>query len=135
MAPAFFNPKVITVHSNKPMKPGHRKAVLDMSSSAIKIWLYPALPSRKLMTLCPEASLISISAIGMGYSSLGVALFKSLKSIHTLNLPEPFFSTGKMLEIQSAYLQGLIKLALSKQPISSLIQSYVFGLNFLADCL
>src|SRR6266498_1364933 len=131
----FFNPKVITVHSNKPINPGHRKAVLNASSSAINIWLYPALPSRKLITLCLEASLISILAIGIGYSSLGVALFKSLKSMHTLNLLDPFFSTGTILEIQSAYLQGLIKLALSKRPMSSLIRSYILGLNFRADCL
>jgi hypothetical protein len=73
------------------------------------------------MNLCPEASLISIWAIGIGYSSLGVALFKSLKSMHTLNLLDPFFSTGTILEIHSAYLRVLIKLALRKQPISSLI--------------
>jgi hypothetical protein len=34
------------------------------------------LPSKKLITRCPEALLISLSAIGIGYSSLGVALFK-----------------------------------------------------------
>ena len=37
--------------------------------------------------------------------------------------------------IYSAYLQGRMKLASSSRPISSLIRSYVFGLNFLADCL
>src|SRR5438128_9392146 len=133
--PTLFIPKVITVHSNNPTNPGHLKAVLDVSSSAIKIWLYPALPSRKLMTRCPDALLISISAIGIGYSSLGVALFRSLKSMHTLSLPDPFFSTGTMLEIQSVYLHSLIKLALRSQPISSLIRSYILGLNFLADYL
>src|SRR6266498_4310208 len=131
----FFNPKVITVHSNKPTNLRHQKAILNASSSAINIWLYPAVPSRKLITLCPKASLISISAIGIGYSSLGVALFKSLKSMHTLNLLDPFFSMGTILEIQSAYLQGLIKLALSKRPISSLIRSYILGLNVWAGCL
>jgi hypothetical protein len=34
------------------------------------------LPSKKLITRCPEALLISTSAIGIEYSSLGVALFK-----------------------------------------------------------
>ena len=133
--PTLFIPKVITVHSNNPTNSGHLKAVLDVSSSAIKIWLYPALPSRKLMTQCPDASLISISAIGIGYSSLGIALFRSLKSMHTLSLLDPFFSTGTMLEIQSAYLHGLIKVALSSRLISSLIRSYILGLNFRASCL
>jgi hypothetical protein len=40
--------------------------------------------------------------MGMGYSSLGVALFKLRKSMHTLSLPDSFFSTGTIL--------GLIKL-------------------------
>src|SRR5664279_4583439 len=89
-----FIPKVITVHSNKPTKSGQRNAVLAESSSAINIWLYPALLYKKLMTLCPEASLMSMSAIGIGHYSLGVARFKYLKSMHALILPGPFFSTG-----------------------------------------
>src|ERR1041385_9496280 len=71
----------------------------------------------------------------MGYSSLGVALFKYLKSIHALTLLDPFFSTGTILEIHSSDLQGLIKLALSNRPIYSLIRSYILGLNFLVVCL
>ena len=59
-----------------------------------------------------------MSAIGIGYSSLGIALFKSLKSMHTLILPDPFFSTGTMFEIQLAYLQGRIKFAFRSRPIS-----------------
>jgi hypothetical protein len=35
----------------------------------------------KLITRCPEASLMSISAIGIGYSSFGVALSISLESL------------------------------------------------------
>jgi hypothetical protein len=31
--------------------------------------------------------------------------------MHTLSLPDSFFSTGTILETHSAYLQGLIKLA------------------------
>jgi hypothetical protein len=33
----IFRPNVMTTHSNKPMKPGHIKAVLDAYSSAMKI--------------------------------------------------------------------------------------------------
>jgi hypothetical protein len=71
----------MTTHSNKPMKPGHINAVLDVSSSAMKIWIYPTLPSRKLIILFLDALLINVSAMGMGYSSLGVALFKLRKSM------------------------------------------------------
>src|SRR3954471_21475746 len=46
----------------------------------------------------PAAESTSISATGMGYSSLGVAALRSRKSMHTLN--EPFFLiTGTILEI------------------------------------
>jgi hypothetical protein len=65
-----------------------------------------ALPSRKLITQCPDASLISISAIGIGYSSFRVALFISLKSMQTLIFLESFFSIGTILETHSAYLHG-----------------------------
>jgi hypothetical protein len=52
-------------------------------------------------------------AMVMGYSSLGVALFKLRKSMHTLSLPDSFFSTDTILETHYAYLHGLIKLAFS----------------------
>jgi hypothetical protein len=32
----FFKPNVITTHSNKLIKSGHQKAVLDISSLAMK---------------------------------------------------------------------------------------------------
>jgi hypothetical protein len=79
------------------MKSGHIKVVLDTSSLAMKIWLYLELPSRKLITLFHDALLINMSAIGIGYSSLGVALFKLWKSIHSFSLPDSF-STGTILE-------------------------------------
>jgi hypothetical protein len=63
----------------------------------------------------PDALLINVSAMGMGYSSLGVALFKLRKSMHTLSLPDSFFSTGTILETHSSYLQGLIKLVSSSR--------------------
>jgi hypothetical protein len=116
------------------MKHGHIKAVLDASSSAMKIRLYPALPSRKLIIIFPDALLINVSAMGMGYSSLGVALFKLRKSMHTLSLPDSF-STDTILETHSAYLQGLIKSASSSRWISSLIRGRRFGRNILAFCL
>jgi hypothetical protein len=35
----IFKPKFMTTHSNKPIKPGQQKAILDISSSAINILL------------------------------------------------------------------------------------------------
>jgi hypothetical protein len=63
------------------------------------------------MTLLPDVLLIKMSAIGIMYSSLGVALFKFQKSIHTLSLLESFYSISIIFETQSAYLQGQIKSA------------------------
>jgi hypothetical protein len=37
VAPAFFNPKVMTTYSNNPTTPGTLNAVLCMSSEAMKI--------------------------------------------------------------------------------------------------
>jgi hypothetical protein len=38
------------------------------------------------MTLCPTAVLTNALATGVRYPSIGVALFKSMKSMHTRNL-------------------------------------------------
>jgi hypothetical protein len=84
---SIFNPNVTTIHSNRPIWPGHLKAVFDISSIAINIWFYPALPSIKLITLCPAAASTNKSATGIGYPSIGVALFKYLKSMQTLIFP------------------------------------------------
>jgi hypothetical protein len=40
----------------------------------------------KLMTLCHAAALTNALATGIGYPSIGVVLFKSLKSMHTRSL-------------------------------------------------
>jgi hypothetical protein len=114
-------------------KQGQRNAILAKSSSAIKNWLHPAFSSKKLMTLCHDALLMSMSTIGIGYSSLGVALLRSMKSMHTLILPDPFFYIGTTLEIHSAYLQGRIKPAFKSRSISSLARSWIFGFYFLAN--
>jgi hypothetical protein len=42
--------------------------------------------------------------MGIGDSSLGVALFKLQKSMHTLSLPDSFVSTDTILETLFAYL-------------------------------
>jgi hypothetical protein len=73
--------------------------------------------------------------MGMGYSCLGVALFKLQKSMHTLSLSNSFFSTDTILETHSAYLQGLIKLASSSRRISSFIRGRRSGRNVIAFCL
>jgi hypothetical protein len=59
----------------------------------------------------PALPLKSECDIGIGYSSLGVALFKLRQLMDTLSLPNSFLSTDTILETHSAYLQGLIKLA------------------------
>src|SRR6185503_16385308 len=98
VAPAFFSPKVITKYSNKPTAPGALNAVLFTSSGAMKIWLYQALPSIKLIILWLAAALIIFSATGIGYLSFGIALLRSLKSTQTRHRPS-FFCTGTTLEI------------------------------------
>src|SRR6187399_3585557 len=81
----------------------------------------------------PAAESINISATGIGYSYFGVALFKSLKSMHTLR--EPFFLiTGTILANHSTYLAVLINLLLSSLSISSLIFDIISGANLLGNC-
>jgi hypothetical protein len=45
---------------------------------------------KKLRILCPDAALTRKSAIGIGYSALGVALLRSLKSMQTRSFFVPF---------------------------------------------
>jgi hypothetical protein len=78
---------------------------------------------------------MNMTAIGIGYSSLGVSLFKLKKSMHTLSLPDSFFSTGTILETHFAYLQGLIKLASKSRRISFFIRGSKSGRNDLGSCL
>ncbi|KAK2445480.1 hypothetical protein QL285_016403 [Trifolium repens] len=81
----------------------------------------------------PAAESISISATGIEYSSLGVALFKSLKSIQTLS--DPFFlMTGTILANHSTYLAVLMNLHLSNLSISVLIFVMISGANLLGSC-
>ena len=70
----------------------------------------------------------------MGYFSFGVALFRSLKSIHILSFPF-FFHTGTMLDIQVAYRQGRIKPARIIFSISSLTIFTIFASIFLGCCV
>jgi hypothetical protein len=103
-------------------------------SNLVSIFLITWMSHIKLITLWSDAASTNISAIGIGYLYLGVALFKSLKSIHTLNLPF-FLNTGTMLEIQSAYQHGQINLASYNPVISAIISSYNSCLNLLGACL
>lgn len=66
-----------------------------MSSSAIKIWLYPNYSSNILRHSKHAVESTNIFVICIEYSFLDVALFKSLKSIHTLIVPF-FFITSIM---------------------------------------
>jgi hypothetical protein len=128
VAPSFFGPNVITIHLNNPMNPEHRNAVLCTSSLAMKIYLYLAFSSKKLITLLPDALLINILATGIGYSSLGVALFRFRKSTHICILLVPFFSTRTMFAIHSTYLQGYMNLAFNNQSTSSFTHPMILGL-------
>jgi hypothetical protein len=71
---------------------------------------------------------VTISAIGIGYSSLGAALFKLQKLIHAQILPV-LFSTGTILETHSTYQQGQMNPVSSSHSPSSLIRSWIIGLN------
>ena len=75
-----------------------------------------------------------MSAMGIGYLFLEVAVFKSLKSIHTLSFPF-FLMTGTILEIQLTYLAFLINLAFNSLSTSSLILGGIFRANILRACL
>jgi hypothetical protein len=61
-----------------------------------------ALPSKKLITLLPDALSTNKSAKGIGYLSFEVAQLRFLKSTHIRIYPVFFFSTGTMLETKSA---------------------------------
>lgn len=62
------------------------------------------------MTPCLAATSTNMSAMGITYSSLGVARFKSLKSVHTHTYPF-LFITSTIFDNHSVYLVVLIKLA------------------------
>ena len=73
----------------------------------------------------PDAPSTSKSATGIGYSSLGVAIFTFLKSIQFLSLPF-FFKTGIIFDNDSTYLAGLMKPARTNLSISSCIFRVMF---------
>jgi hypothetical protein len=75
----------------------------------------------ELRILLPAATLINVSATGIGYSSFGVALLRSLKSTQARHRPS-FFCMGTMLEIHSTYLYDLMN------PTSS-----IFSISFLTS--
>ena len=63
-------------------------------------------------------SITNTSAIGIGYSFLGVVVFKFLKFLHTHNLPF-FLRIGTILESHSMYLASLMNPACNSLSISS----------------
>src|ERR1044072_186267 len=82
----------------------------------------------------PAAESINISATGIEYWSLGVAVFKSLKSMHILR--EPFFLiTGTILANHSTYLVVLMNLQRNNLSTSALIFVSTAGANLLGVCL
>src|SRR3954467_4450853 len=82
----------------------------------------------------PAVESTSISATGMGYSSLGVAALRSRKSMHTRK--EPFFLiTGTILAIHSTYLVVWMNLQRRSLSTSALIFEWISGANLLGVCL
>jgi hypothetical protein len=118
-----------SIQINQPNRAGKRG--LSRIFLGHKHLLHHVFPSKKLMILCPDASML---AIVIGYSSFAVSPLRSLKSMHALILLDPFFFfTNTMLEIHSAYLQGRIKPAFKSRSISALARSWIFGFYFLAN--
>lgn len=79
---------------------------------------------------CPAAESTSISTIGIGYSSFGVATLKSLRSMQTLKVSF-FLTTGTILTIHSTYLAVWMKLHLRSLSTSSLIFDRTSGAKLL----
>src|SRR4051812_19731529 len=76
----------------------------------------------------------NISVTGIGYSSLGVATFRSQKFIHTLKEPL-FLITCTILAIHSTYLVVLMNLQQRSLSTSALIFERISGANLLGVCL
>ena len=96
------------------------KVVLVISLVAILIWLYPEKPSMKDIKTLPAVLSTKTSMCGRGKSSLGQALFKSLKSTYILTFPS-FLGTGITLVIHSAWCMGLMNPTFNFLVTSSLI--------------
>ena len=128
VAPIFFKPNGMATYSNKPNDFGHLKVVLLQSSCALLNWWYHAYPSIEDMYSYLEVASIRRSSTCIEYRALGVAIFKSLKSMQILIFPF-FLTTGTILEIQSEYWQGLMNFGLRSWFISSCIDSVSFWLQ------
>jgi len=113
---------------------GVRNVVNSSSSRAIFIWLYPEKPSMKENISYPMVASMRISEIGIGKSSFGHALFKSLKSTHIRICPF-FFCTGTMLETHLGYFTSLMKFAAMSLSTSASICGRSSGRYLLCPCL
>ena len=83
------------------------KVVLVISLGAILIWLYDEKQFMKDIEALPAMLSTKKSMWWRGKSSLGHALFKSLKSTHILTFPS-FLGTSTTLAIDLAWCMGLM---------------------------
>ena len=110
------------------------KVILVISLGAISIWLYPEKPSMKDIKTLSVLLSTKMSIWGREKSSLGQALFKSLKSTHILTFPS-FLGMGTTLAIHSAWCTGLMNPTFNYSVTSSLIFKSHLVLLCLKFCL
>ncbi|MFS7922009.1 hypothetical protein Hanom_Chr03g00243591 [Helianthus anomalus] len=84
----------------------------------------------KVNSSCPAVASTMESMWGNGKGSLGHALFRSVKSTHTLHFPF-FFWTTTTLANHFGYFTSLIIPARSSLSTSSWIMTFLSGANFL----
>lgn len=110
------------------------KLVWNWSCSLNGIWLYPKKVSRKDSLWYPVVSSIRSLIQGNVYGCIRQALFKFVKSIHTLIYPF-FFGTTMMFDTHLGYSRGFIKLIDNMLSTSSLTLAFLLGAILFDHCL
>ena len=108
--------------------------VFSRSSGCISIWLYPAKASMKESSSFPAIAYTMWSKCGNGKISFGHALFRSVKSTHTLQDPF-FFLTTSGLASHSRYLTSIMEPAFVRSSTYAFTGSVRSGPSFLFFCL
>ena len=126
VAPAFLRPKGIFQYANVPH--GQMNVVLCWCSGLIWIWLYLEKLSMKEKASQPAHSSMIWSMNSVGKLSLGHALFKSQKSVHTRIVP-CFLLTGTRFDTHWVKWIGYINLNFSNFSTSTLMVVAFLGLT------
>ena len=105
VAPAFFNPKGMRLHSQKP-RPLMENAVFCLSSSANGTCQYPLFKSSAENQRDPPSASNVSSIRGTGYASAGVRALMRLRSIQ--NLSEPSFFRTRTTGEEYGLSEGLM---------------------------